>query len=271
MGLIGITPARAPIKKKVMTSTKVYKFKLADVSKNPQFEDGVFIMDKNGLTDESLRSCLICDNGSTHKLEDPNVYLLQKDFKWGVSFSGEILDLDRKWGVSLSGSILDLETGELVENQDYQITDLEQGVKRKRKAIRSFTEFYEPLYQSKKVSCMFFTLTQANQSNDNLRNTLHAIKKRFERHNLPVLGYLWVSEVSKNGHWHYHLAIATKRVYWKTIPKWAKVDDLWGRRTQIEFIRKSIGAYLGKYIGKDNIGRIISFRSYGKSRKFLAP
>ena len=98
-----------------MVSTKVYKFKLADVSKNPQFEDGVFIMDKNGLTDESLRSCLICDNGSTHKLEDPNVYLLQKDFKWGVSFLGEILDLD---------------TGELLEDQAYQTTDLEQGVKR---------------------------------------------------------------------------------------------------------------------------------------------
>ena len=237
-------------------STKVYKFKLGGVEKNPHFESGVLIMDKNGLTDESLRSCLICDNSDKTKLEDPNVYLLQKDFKWGVSFLGEILDLD---------------TGELLEDQAYQTTDLEQGVKRKRKAIRSFTEFYEPLYQSKKVSCMFFTLTQANQSNDNLRNTLHAIKKRFERHNLPVLGHLWVSEVSKNGHWHYHLAIATKRVYWKNIPKWAKVDDLWGRRTQIEFIRKSIGAYLGKYIGKVNIGRIWAFRGYAKSRKFLAP
>jgi hypothetical protein len=256
VGLIGITPARAPIKKKNKVSTKVYKFKLGGVSRNPHFEDGVFIMDKNGLTDESLRSCLICNNGSTEKLEDPNVYLLQKDFKWGVSLSGEILDL---------------ETGELLEDQNFQTTDLEQGVKRKRKAIRSFTEFYEPLYQAKKVSCMFFTLTQANQSNERLNTTLKAIKKRFERHNLPILGHLWVSEVSKNGHWHYHLAIATKRVYWKNIPKWAKVDDLWGRRTGIEFIRKSIGAYLGKYIGKDNIGRIISFRSYGKSRNFLAP
>jgi hypothetical protein len=249
-------PGKGSYQKRDSMSTKVYKFHLADVSKNPHFEDGVFIMDKNGLTDESLRSCLICNNGSTHKLEDPNVYLLQKEFKWGVSFSGEILDE---------------ETGELFEDQVYQTTDLEQGVKRKRKAIRLFTEFYEPLYQAKKVSCMFFTLTQANQSNERLNTTLKAIKKRFERHNLPVLGHLWVSEVSKNGHWHYHLAIATKRVYWKQIPKWAKVDDLWGRRTGIEFIRKSIGAYLGKYIGKDNIGRIISFRSYGKSRKFLAP
>ena len=254
-----------------MVSTKIYKFKLGGISKNPHFEDGVFIMDKNGLTDESLRSCLICNNSDTKDTrqalqyvkqkrvmadKDANIFLLQKEYKWGISFSGDILDL---------------ETGELLEDQDYQTTDLEQGVKRKRKAIRTFTEFYEPLYQEKKVSCMFFTLTQANQSNERLATTLDAIKKRFERHNLPILGHLWVSEVSKNGHWHYHLAVATKRVYWKQIPKWAKVDDLWGRRTGIEFIRKSIGAYLGKYIGKDNIGRIVSFRSYGKSRKFQAP
>ena len=239
-----------------MTSTKVYNFKLGGVSKNPHFESGVFIMDKNGLTDESLRSCLICDNSDTEKLANPNVFLLQTEFKWGVSFSGEILDL---------------ETGELLEDQDYQTTDLEQGIKRKRKAIRSFTDFYEPLYQARKVSCYFFTLTQANQSNEKLSITLDAIKKRFARHNLPVLGSIWVSEISSKGHWHYHLAIATKRVYWKKIPKWAKVDDLWGRRTQIVFIKKSIGAYLGKYIGKDNMGRIISFRGYGKSRKFLAP
>ena len=254
-----------------MSGTKIYDFKLGGVSKNPHFEDGVLIMDKNGLTDESLRSCLISHNADKKSTKKQIQYVKQKRVMADEDTNIFFLQKEWKWGVSLSGSILDLETGELVENQDYQITDLEQGVKRKRKAIRSFTEFYEPLYQSKKVSCMFFTLTQANQSNDNLRNTLHAIKKRFERHNLPVLGYLWVSEVSKNGHWHYHLAIATKRVYWKTIPKWAKVDDLWGRRTQIEFIRKSIGAYLGKYIGKDNIGRIWAFRGYAKSRKFLAP
>ena len=239
-----------------MTSTKIYKFHLADVSKNPHYEDSVFLMDENGLTDESLRSCLICHNGSTSKLEDPNVYLLQRSFKWGVSFSG---------------TITDTETGELFEDQAYFTDDLEQGVKRKRRAVKKFTDFYESLYLEKKVSCLFFTLTQANNSTEKLNITLKAIKKRFERHNMPVLGHLWVSEVSKNGHWHYHLAVATKRVYWKTIPKWAKVDDLWGRRTGIEFIRKSIGAYLGKYVGKDNIGRIISFRGYGVSRKFQAP
>ncbi len=236
--------------------TKVYDFKLVGVSKNPQFEDNVFILDESGLTDESLRSCLICHNSSERLRLDPNVFLLQRQFKWGVSFLGDITDT---------------ETGELFEDVTFQQTDLEAGIKRKRKAIRSFSEFYEPLYQQKKVSCLFFTLTQANLSCNEIAETLNAVKKRFERHSQPILGSIWVSEVSSSGHWHYHLAIATKRVYWKKVPKWAKIDDLWGRRTQVEFIRKSIGAYLGKYIGKDNIGRMINYRSYGKSRKFQSP
>jgi len=271
VGLIGITPARAPIKKEIMTSTKVYNFKLGGVSKNPHFEDGVLLMEKDGLTDESLRSCLISNNADKKTTKQALQYVKQKRVMADNYEPIYFLQKEWKWGVSLSGEILDLETGELLEDQVHETTDLEQGIKRKRKAIRSFTDFYEPLYQERKVSCFFFTLTQANQSDKKIRDIIALIKKRFIRHNLPVLGLLWVSEISDKGHWHYHLAVATKRVYWKKVPQWAKVNDLWGRRTQIIFIKKSIGAYLGKYIGKDNIGRMMNFRSYGKSRNYLAP
>jgi hypothetical protein len=266
---MGLNLWRGSHQKKSLTMAKLYDFKLGAISKNPHFEDGVLLMDKEGLTDESLRSCLICNNSDKKNTKQAIRYVKQKRVMADNYEPIYFLQKAHKWGVTFIGDIIDTETGEFLKDEIYQTTDIELGVKRKRKAIKSFTDFYEPLYQLKKVSCMFFTLTQANQSNDKLANTLNAIKKRFERHNLPILGYLWVSEVSKNGHWHYHLAIATKRVYWKQIPKWAKIDDLWGRRTQIEFIRKSIGAYLGKYIGKDNIGRIMNFRSYGKSSKFI--
>lgn len=254
-----------------MSGTKIYNFRHVKNSRNPRHEDGVFIMDKNGLTEESLRSCLLSHNADKKKPKEALQYIKQKRVMADLDANIFLLQKEWKWGVSFLGEIIDTETGEIFQDQVYEVTDIEQGVKRKRKAIRSFTEFYEPLYQLKKVSCMFFTLTQANQTDKTLRIAIDLIKKRFERHNIPILGHLWVSEVSKNGHWHYHLAVATKRVYWKQIPKWAKVEDLWGRRTGIEFIKKSIGAYLGKYIGKDNIGRIMHFRSYGKSRNFLAP
>ena len=254
-----------------MSSTKVYNFKLANVSKNPHFDDGVLLMDKNGLTDESLRSCLICNNSDKKSTKKAIQRIKVSRDMLGITDEIFFLQKTWKWGVSLSGNICDTETGELLENQTYEVTDLEQGVKRKRKALRAFSDFYEPLYQERIVSCFFFTLTQANQSNEKLSVTLDAIKKRFERNDTPILGYIWVSEISKRGHWHYHLGVATKRVKWKYLPKWAKVNDLWGRRTQITFIKKSIGAYLSKYIGKDNIGRMINFRSYGKSSKYLAP
>lgn len=260
-------------------NTKVYNFKVGKIYKNPDFDKGVKIMDVNGLTgetleekkvynfdkdwdegilinDESLRSCLICNNSSSTCNVDTNKFKLQTAFKWGVLFCGTILNTD---------------TGELDENQIFEITDLESGIKRKKKAIRNFANFYEPLYQERKVSCFFFTFTQANKTAHEFATTLNAIKKRFIKANNPILGYIWVSEVSNNGHWHYHLAVATKRVKWKAIPKYAKIDDIWGRRTQIQFIKKSIGAYLGKYIGKDNIGRMIDYRAYGKSRNFIEP
>jgi zona occludens toxin (predicted ATPase) len=173
----------------------------------------------------------------------------------------------------LKGDILDTETGELLQDVDYDINDLESATKRKKKAIKRYSDFYEPLYQQRKVSCMFITLTQANiaLTNTNIRDAINLIRKRFERHNIQVLGHLWVSEISYNGHWHYHIAISTTRVRWKKIPSWAKFNDIWGRRTQIEFIRKSVASYLGKYIGKDNMGRMIGFRQYGISRNLKSP
>ncbi len=263
--------------------TKIYNFKLCGIQKNPQFESNVLLMDKNGLTDESLRSCLINNNADKNYRNTGYVSFSKRANRKAIQYVKQkrrmldnyeeiyFLQKEPKWLFTFYGNIVDTETGEIFENLVYQQDDVEMAIKRKRKAIKSFTDFYEPLYQAKKVSCLFFTLTQANQSDQTIRVAIDLIKKRFERHNQPILGSIWVSEVSQNNHWHYHLAIATKRVYWKKIPKWAKVDDLWGRRTGIEFIKKSIGAYLSKYIGKNNIGRMMNFRSYGKSRNFQNP
>lgn len=271
--------------------TKVYKFHFESMTRNQHYDNGVLFMDENGLSDESLRSCLIHHNADKQKsfrsrtitVKRPNgrLAVFQKNIdEQGLWFKSELvqdntflLQTIPKWTTHLKGTITDTETGEHIPDAFCSITDLESATKRKRKAIKKYSDFYEPLYQSKKVSCMFITLTQANValSNTNIRDAINLIRKRFERHNIQVLAHLWVSEISANGHWHYHIAITTTRVRWKTIPKWAKFNDLWGRRTQIEFIRKSIASYLGKYIGKDNIGRMMGFRQYGMSRNLKSP
>jgi len=277
--------------------TKVYKFHFESLSRNQHYDDGVLLMDENGLTKSNLRSCLIYHNADKQKGYEPSVYIQKGQNKRSSVFQypalersvlkeeiqnaePEIIICDKfllqtkhKWETHLKGSITDTETGEFLDDVAYNLTDLESATKRKRKAIKKYSDFYEPLYQSRKVSCMFITLTQANValSNTNIRDTINLIRKRFERHDIQVLAHLWVSEISHNGHWHYHIAITTSRVRWKSIPKWAKFNDIWGRRTQIEFIRKSIASYLGKYIGKDNMGRIIGFRQYGISRNFKTP
>jgi len=270
--------------------TKVYKFHFESMTRNQHYDNGVLLMDEIGLTDESLRSCLIHHNADKQKSfrgriirvkrQNGRSALFQKHIDdQGVWVQSELIQDNTfllqtipKWETHLSGTITDTETGECLDSA-FTITDLESATKRKRKAIKKYSDFYEPLYQSRKVSCMFITLTQANVAltNTNVRDAINLIRKRFERHNINVLAHLWVSEVSSSGHWHYHIAITTTRVRWKSIPQWAKFNDIWGRRTQIEFIRKSIASYLGKYIGKDNIGRMIGFRQYGISRNFKIP
>ena len=279
-----------------MTSTKVYNFSFVKLSRNQHYDDGVLLMDENGLQDESLRSCLIYHNADKGISHIPSFYYRKdannrssviqysnntiNDFLYDTKTADDVivtntflLQTQHKWKSHLIGSITDTQTGEILDNIIHDCTDLESAIKRKRKAIKTYSDFYETLYQQKKVSCMFITLTQANValSNTNIRQAIDVIRKRFQRHNIKVLAHLWVSEISHKGHWHYHIAITTERVQWKHIPQWAKFNDLWTRRTQIEFIRKSIASYLGKYIGKDNMGRMIGFRQYGMSRKFLTP
>lgn len=260
---------------------KIYNFSFLGLSRNPQYENGVLFMDENGLTKESLRSCLIYHNADKQISHEPTIYLKKDENKRLSVFqhSQDIFDDDviiksnalllqtkHKWETHLIGDITDTDTSEILEDIIYSCTDLEYAIKRKRKAIKRYSDYYEPLYQARKVSCMFITLTQANLSNNNIRDTIDVIRKRFQRHGIDVKGHLWVSEIASTGHWHYHIAITTARVKWKRIPAWAKFNDIWGRRTQIEFIKKSIASYLGKYIGKDNMGRMIGFRQYGMSR-----
>lgn len=255
-------------------STKIYEFRKQRHIINPNFDDSVAILDRYGLTgetyasrvkdmeanslptDDSLRACLISNNASVSNTLNKGEFLIKTQYKWATT---------------LIGNITDTETGEILKDQVYEFTDLESSYKKQRKLLWTFASTYEPLYQAKKVSCMFLTFTSANKTDCNMRDTMSIIKKRFKTRNLPIYGYMWVSEVSPTFHWHYHLAIVTKRVYWKKIPTWIKLDKVWGMGTRFEFIKKSVASYLSKYIGKDNIGRIMNYRAYGRSRRFDSP
>lgn len=274
-----------------MTNTKVYNFTFESLTRNKHYLEGVQVLDESGLTESNLRSCLLYHNVDKQNHHHTNEYLkrgenksmslFQKTYdKQGQLISDELVISNKyfvqtqpKWTSHLVGSITDINTGEYITDVGFSITDLESATKRKRKAIKKYSDVYEPLYQKKKISCMFITLTRANvaMSQTDIRKAIDNIKKRFNRHGIDTYGHLWVSEVSSHNHWHYHIAISTSRVRWKVIPQWAKFNDLWTQRTQIEFIRKSIASYLGKYIGKDNKGRLIGFRQYGISRNLSIP
>ncbi len=65
-------------------------------------------------------------------------------------------------------------------------------------------------------------------------------KKKREQLERPVRGYFWSLEVSSNLHLHYHLCVAIDRLNVKQLPKELKFDLLWGQRTEVKFIKKSV-------------------------------
>jgi len=263
--------------------TKIAEVKCLGWEKNPHFDDSVKIVrfacdnDDNGI----IRACLKINKSdksiqSKHN-EDKGLINIEQSVKEGkkhkIPEGCRAITSQHKWVGHFVGMSVDEETGEIDYSspQKWSITDDELAVSRKRKAIRDFAEFYSPLYEERKVSVLFLTLTRCNVSPVSIKQFIDTMQKRFERHKIPVLGYFWVNEISDGFHHHYHIAIAVKRTFFKKLPKWIKFDDVWKQGTNIEFVRKSVKAYMGKYIGKNNIARLRNFRTYGRSKKYQSP
>lgn len=266
--------------------------KLTDISvvgfeRNPLFDDSVKIV-RFQSDQKDIRACLKINKADKSIQPKHNKHKdlinIEQSVKEGKILKGHYkrhsipdgcraITKEPKWVVHFRGIPVDEETGEIdYSNPEcWSCNDDELALSRKRKAIKKFTEVYSPLYEERKVSVMFLTLTRCNVAPVTIKQFIDIMQKRFLRHKIPVLGYFWVNEISEGFHHHYHIAIATKRVYFKKLPKWIKFDDVWGQGTSIEFIRKSVKAYMGKYIGKNNVARLRNFRTYGKSRKYNIP
>lgn len=138
---------------------------------------------------------------------------------------------------------------------------------KKRKIAMEFSDYYEDAYINKSISMQFFTFTRAEFAKMPFKDMIDLLKKTYNNNGYPILGYFWVAECSKNFHWHYHLAICTRRINLKGkgLPKWMKFDKQWGQRTFVVFIKKSIRNYLSKYFSKNNPYRLVGIRSTGRS------
>jgi hypothetical protein len=208
----------------------------------------------NGLKDLPLRPCLKHHNSDS-------IFTLK-------------VKTSPKWYTDLLVSQIDTDTGELTDFSIYTTNEFKQANGRKIKAINSFVDYFEPLYKRRQISMLFYTLTLAEYGKP-IADVIEALKLRCKRNGKPILGYVWISEVSEDLHWHYHIAIAVNRinVKGKSLPDYLKIDNLWPTRTGVEFVRKNIRHYMAKYFAKnqfkmiayDNQGLLKIIRVYGKS------
>lgn len=183
-----------------------------------------------------------------------------------------------KWYNKLS---VDRYTGEVMQESIESDSERTKRAK-KYKLLKAFMAAYRSPYALKKVSVFMITLTRANEANGRIGDLLKAFKQRAHRAGYPLLGYVWVSEVSQNSHWHYHLLFAVPRISiaGEKLPEWLKLNTLWGMGTHFTFAKgKGLQSYLnkagyGKAIGSyltKQTASVEGIRSVGSSRQFKQP
>lgn len=208
-----------------------------------------------------LRSCLIHNNAE-------------------ISRGDILIKTQPKWLTVLDCLGIDTHTGEIGQIDPYRTNDLKAGNARKIAALDKFCNHFHPLYVKREVSVIMHTLTQADFAATDIRSLIDVAKYRYSALKREIRGYFWTLEVStpeqdKVGyHPHYHLVIACDRLNFrgKGMSDYLKFDDVWGQRTQAQFVRKNIRHYLSGYFAKNdwrvtdvNGSRV---RMYGTSRKF---
>jgi hypothetical protein len=173
-----------------------------------------------------------------------------------------------KWLTTLAVFESDSEGYPIISGH-YETDDFKASNHRKIKALDKFCSYYQPLYKQKEVTLFFLTFTQLNKAKLPWKIMIKVIREYFKRIGFPIRGFIWTLEVSENLHAHYHIAIAVDRMELKgkSIPELIKFDNIWGRRTEIDFVKKNIRHYMSKYFAKHNY-RIEGYRSYGKSAKY---
>ena len=155
---------------------------------------------------------------------------------------------------------------------EFETDDFKTSHHRRNKAADKFCDFYELLYQNRKVSVLFHAFTRDDYARKDISTMLECVKRRYEALKRPIRGYYWVLELKRNRkmitgyHIHYHLVVAIDRVTWRKIPKKMKFEDLWGQRTSVGFVKVGVRSYLKKELVKSN-AKILRKRMYGISQK----
>jgi hypothetical protein len=226
---------------------KVYTF--LKRLKNPTYEEAIKRL--------PFEACLYTTNGS--KKKGQNEVKIKKEVH---------VKTQPKWYTDLMEWEVNESTGEMFPKGVYTSNDFKCSNGKKIKSLDRFCKYYQPLYKQKKVTLWFLTFTQANKAKIPFNTMSKIVIQYFKRLGIDVRGHIWTAEVSDDLHWHYHMCVATDRVKLEggKFPELLKFDNIWGRYTDIDFVKKDVRHYMAKYFAKCDY-RVIGSRSYGCSRK----
>lgn len=242
----GVTPKHSTsTQKQNVDNQRNKRFTFLSRRRNVDYEDG--------LRELPFVSCLIHDNSAAFGGPPAtSIHSLAK------------VKTRPKWLTDMLCEEYDRTTGELLNTSIYSTNELKASNASKIKRLDTFCAHFQPLYASKRVSLMFYTLTAADRAKGSISSILAVLKKRLKRRGVALHGYIWTAEISERLHFHYHVAVAIDRlnVRGSRLPEWLMLDDAWGMFTRAEFVRKNVRHYMAKYFAKHN-ARLIGARSFG--------
>lgn len=234
--------------------------------RNVNYKAGLILVERGKLRRPAsyIRSCQLLNNAET---SEPNFVVITKP----------------KWNTLIQVSGLNTNTGEFIPNLEaYQTNDLKAGNYRKIQSAKRFSKFYCPLIEKKLVSAIMHTFTQLELAGKDMRSMIDIVKCRYKSIGRKLRGYFWVLEISSPNkqinavgyHLHYHLVVIVDRLNIKggKMPKALKLNEVWGQRTHVEFVKTNLEALVVGYLCKSNFrltdtnGKKI--RMFGNSRRY---
>jgi len=222
--------------------------------KNPLYERGLIDL-TTGKKHSPFESCLIHHNSSSKKTQKRQRNLHK------VTIQTEPKNLTRlALMANIEGVICPID---VINTNDFKASN-----NRKIKALDRFCSIYQKLYRLRQVSLMFITLTDAFKALMTISQYIDYLKKTYAKNGFKIHDYIWTLEISEeNFHPHYHLCVAIDRLYiqGQKLPEWLKGNEIWGMRTEIEFVKKNVRHYMAKYFAKNQY-RAIGYQSFGISK-----
>jgi hypothetical protein len=157
---------------------------------------------------------------------------------------------------------------ETITGEESITTDLDERKHRKTNGLSQFMEIYVGLYFEESSVTILSAVVDANIY-PKLTDFIKNFRRRLERRNIELLGYIWQRDVGGTLYKHYHLLIATKRMNEALIKELIDLGNMNKEKFSFQTLKTKGG--MRDYLEKKELYAAPKERCWSRSNKFKKP